>query len=828
MDRSLMKFLLSILIFTGLAFGQAWPGSVVTNATIPFAVDHSASTLSGTISNSALSIPVVSSSTFAAYEVINIDNEQLQVCSISSGLLTICTSGRGFFGTAPASHSSGASVFGYVNAGYHNTIFNELSAIETWLLTVPALPSSNNTFTGTNLFNGFSGFKNAEGTLYADQYGDHSTTGIAAAFGACSTNCLVSVPPTYPTSELIPGFVAPNSLTPLANSTPSAVNKTFDNRISQASIATNPALLSPNASIDFYNVLNWTNPMANGLNVSQNWNVEYVQHGGSNYIFNGVINKSNAIQNNNYLLNWTKGQSISNGFQNYHYSTGDTLGSGTQVICYGELLTGGDEGCEGSDVQIYATGSVDYGGAVTGTSGNTITINPSAGSGTQGEGRALIDITTGAIATSITAVTSSGTGPVVLTSSGTPFPVSTVIANLGTTVSPGTVTVTPSSYTVGSISSITTSTLVCVYDAGSVEMVFPTNVSGSSFTAVFANPHITTSNISAGGVCGYFGNFNADQQDSTKLPVMLIPIQGVIHQTWPMVASTSSSSAQMWVAGEAQWESYTGLWSVSNDGLNLFKGAFVNSVLTANAVSNTFTLAPNNATFTNGDGVFEVQAPNIHIGGNNASEKAFRSSIASNALPFMFMTGVWADADRYQGVDNATPSALYTANGGALTPPDFFSIQGEFNRGFFFSNGIDGPLFFLNCPIAGCSTVAVALEFQDAAGHDALQFDYANSAWYLTVGNNAHAFEWLSNGTFVTPAIQSNGLATIVGNETVGGTLGVTGAANLNGGAIVTGTFNVTGPYQTNGTPGFTGTKTVVGSCTFVIVNGLITNVTGC
>ncbi len=129
--------LVALFLFSSsLAFCQAWPGAVVTNSTIPYAMDHSLTTLSANITSSSTTITVASSSTFAAYEVINIDQEQIQICSVSTGILNVCVGGRGYFGTTAASHSLGVNVYGYVDAGYHNTMFTELASVENWLNTV--------------------------------------------------------------------------------------------------------------------------------------------------------------------------------------------------------------------------------------------------------------------------------------------------------------------------------------------------------------------------------------------------------------------------------------------------------------------------------------------------------------------------------------------------------------------------------------------------------------------------------------------------------------------------------------------------------------------
>ena len=67
-------------------------------------------TLSSGVNDSTLTIPVVDESGFQAGLIAVIESERVAICSVSTGVLTLCTGGRGFQGTTPAAHSSAIAV----------------------------------------------------------------------------------------------------------------------------------------------------------------------------------------------------------------------------------------------------------------------------------------------------------------------------------------------------------------------------------------------------------------------------------------------------------------------------------------------------------------------------------------------------------------------------------------------------------------------------------------------------------------------------------------------------------------------------------------------
>jgi hypothetical protein len=134
----MMRKLLVVLMLAGGLFAQnpetaVFPGAVAADVDLLVAKDSAWSTLNGNINASTLTVVVVAGSHFAYPSVAIINSEMLKVCSISSNTLTICTGGRGFAGTTPAAHSSGALVQDFITAKHHNLTAAEVKAIETAL-----------------------------------------------------------------------------------------------------------------------------------------------------------------------------------------------------------------------------------------------------------------------------------------------------------------------------------------------------------------------------------------------------------------------------------------------------------------------------------------------------------------------------------------------------------------------------------------------------------------------------------------------------------------------------------------------------------------------
>ncbi len=114
-----------------LAFAQTakFPATVVTTQDLGTAKDDSYSTLSTTVNDSILTVDVADGSKFAQYQIIQIGNELMQICSIATNRLTICTATRGFGGTVAAAHNSGATVRGPYVSWHINALGQEVVAI---------------------------------------------------------------------------------------------------------------------------------------------------------------------------------------------------------------------------------------------------------------------------------------------------------------------------------------------------------------------------------------------------------------------------------------------------------------------------------------------------------------------------------------------------------------------------------------------------------------------------------------------------------------------------------------------------------------------------
>jgi hypothetical protein len=493
--------------------------------------------------------------------------------------------------------------------------------------------------------------------------------------------------------------------------------------------------------------------------------IELAIDGGSNVYSNGYSNKTNWLAWNNNLWGWTPGQKIGTNLALSNYSTGDALALSAHVRCWGGYVANGDEGCELQDLQAYQ-GSVEYAGTLTGspaTGATSVTVSPTQGSGTQGAGRFLLDSTAGKTinAGTISAVALTSSAPTTVTGSGTAWPVTAAAATLGTSVTaPGSATVTPSSFTIGSISNITTSSLVCVYDAQAFEMVMPSAVVGATFTATFAKPHPSTALLATGGVCGYAVDFVADDVTNSTYTGLTQTITGTLHFAWPLVLSSSATSAQVWIAGGSGYGQYLGAWTVTNNTYVMYPMAVVSSVQLNGGVSDTLSLAPNNVSWAAGDTVFEAMYPAVHITGGNDILEKYYANFQGGTRYNLYMKGLWTTADRVMSANNATPTSLYTPAGGPFGAPSFIDLQGEFSYGMTLEQPPDAAAIQVRCPSGGCAATYDVVRGSNTPGWDAIRYDETNSRFSLTVNNRAKSYVF--DSTLFTVPVQaaiSNGLA---------------------------------------------------------------------
>ncbi len=125
-----------LLLSVGLvAFGQtaSYPTAIADDEALGVAKDQAATNLTAALDSSSLTVYVANGSVFAEKQIIYIDSEKMQICTISGNTLTLCSGSRGFDGSVATSHSAGRRVSGEVAAYYHNALREEVQAIETAL-----------------------------------------------------------------------------------------------------------------------------------------------------------------------------------------------------------------------------------------------------------------------------------------------------------------------------------------------------------------------------------------------------------------------------------------------------------------------------------------------------------------------------------------------------------------------------------------------------------------------------------------------------------------------------------------------------------------------
>jgi hypothetical protein len=115
----------------------AYPTTAAADSTLAVAARLSDSTLATTINSSTLTVVVSSGSSFLNYQIIRIDNEEMQICSKATNTLTICSGTRGFNGTTAASHTAGVAVRGIITSWHHNQMAAEVKALTGALVPIP-------------------------------------------------------------------------------------------------------------------------------------------------------------------------------------------------------------------------------------------------------------------------------------------------------------------------------------------------------------------------------------------------------------------------------------------------------------------------------------------------------------------------------------------------------------------------------------------------------------------------------------------------------------------------------------------------------------------
>ena len=236
------------------------------------------------------------------------------------------------------------------------------------------------------------------------------------------------------------------------------------------------------------------------------------------------------------------------------YGVGDCLMGSRFIVASGGFRDSADEGAHPFDLQSHEDSNVFTATCAGGCSaGSTLLMTtPTAGPGTQGDGRFLIDTNPAKT------ITSAGTGGELTGGSaggphasaqfsGTRFPVS-VFLSLGQAVpsqannlAPGTVTFAiattgmPAGYAASTSAIGANSGLACVvdqtagYDPDNYEMAPYTVVDATHLQMTFNKPHQALASLAFGGLCGY----GLEQTVDTA---------GGIRQLFPVLGSTSATS----------------------------------------------------------------------------------------------------------------------------------------------------------------------------------------------------------------------------------------------------------------------------------------------
>lgn len=130
----------------------SYPSSAAGDAQLSIAVNSLQTTLATTVNSAVTSVVLTSATGFPSTGYVTIDSEVISYTGISTNTLTGCT--RGADGTTAASHTSGVPVSATIVAAHHNSLKDEVEAVETDLVAAFAsiTPSTTNAV-DTNITN---------------------------------------------------------------------------------------------------------------------------------------------------------------------------------------------------------------------------------------------------------------------------------------------------------------------------------------------------------------------------------------------------------------------------------------------------------------------------------------------------------------------------------------------------------------------------------------------------------------------------------------------------------------------------------------------------
>ena len=328
----------------------------------------------------------------------------------------------------------------------------------------------------------------------------------------------------------------------------------------------------------------------------------------------------------------------------------------------------------------------------------------------------------------------------------------------------GSAVVTPASFTAGAMTGIQTTSLVCVSDPESFEMLYPTAVTSTTFTANFAKIHPSNATIAVGGLCGYLMDLTADDVTNATYPTKSQTITGTLHFAWPMAGSTSATSGLMWVAGGGSFQTLTTRWNASTaNGYVLYPYAEVISVQQNGGISNNLTVGPNAVNWTSGDTVSEFLYPAPHVGGGNNLFEAFYPALGGvNAFSLTYnvpLTG----SDTMMSLINNGPRSFYQSQGGRYGSPAAIHIVGPTSQALTIDQAPDNAAIAVNC-VSPCNGNPGIIAAGNASYYDFLIYEESGKHWDFTSNAGGGRYYLAGNGfygpfsnTYLSADSRSNG-----------------------------------------------------------------------
>ena len=403
------------------------------------------------------------------------------------------------------------------------------------------------------------------GVEYASQYTTNgAANGIAnaAASTDCATGCEIKADSSYATAE-VPHPTQWNSQTHVEDTRQGG---RWDSYLNPESVETPGVesgqaidVVSTRSGAALHQLSGSNQPASIGLAVSNEAPV-----GGSN-LFPQSIDGAVPYFKSGYSAITvagtynTQGQHVLVPRQTNCYGVGDCLIGSEFLISSSGFRDEADEGTHPMDIQVSEDSKVFDGTCASGcaTGSTAVTIAATAGAGTQGDGRFLIDMNAAKVLSAGTLIGGAlGTPHASAAFTGTSFPLSTffatgqVIASQTSDVAPGTVIFpiaasgTPAGYATNTSAAPATTGVACIADEvkstlpSNYEMAAYTVVDGTHFQISFKKAHATLATVAIGGLCGY----GLEQKvDTTSGIRQVFPVVGSFSATGLYYAGTTSA-----------------------------------------------------------------------------------------------------------------------------------------------------------------------------------------------------------------------------------------------------------------------------------------------